>query len=127
MAVRGSTGANWTIPSPSDSPSGRRFLPTLITSHRARSIHDQFQVENLDDLLVALKREGVDVDPCVESYDYGKFGWIMDPEGNRVELWEPKSKVASGSLNGALALQITNQKSKIRLGGEGFEPPTYWV
>jgi hypothetical protein len=86
-----------------------------------------FQVENLDDLLVALKREGVDVGPCVESYDYGKFGWIMDPEGNRVELWEPKSKVASGSLNGALALQITNQKSKIRLGGEGFEPPTYWV
>ena len=33
-----------------------------------------FQVENLDDLLAALKREGVDVDPRVESYDYGKFG-----------------------------------------------------
>jgi hypothetical protein len=33
--------------------------------------------------------EGVDVDPKLESYDYGKFGWIMDPEGNRVELWEP--------------------------------------
>jgi predicted enzyme related to lactoylglutathione lyase len=49
-----------------------------------------FQVENLDDLLAALKREGVDVDPCVESYDYGKFGWIVDSEGNRVELWEPK-------------------------------------
>ncbi len=49
-----------------------------------------FQVENLDDLLAALKREGVDVDPRVESYDYGKFGWIMDPEGNRIELWEPK-------------------------------------
>jgi hypothetical protein len=27
----------------------------------------------------------------VESYDYGKFGWIMDPEGNRVELWDPKN------------------------------------
>jgi hypothetical protein len=25
----------------------------------------------------------------VEEYEYGKFGWIMDPEGNRVELWEP--------------------------------------
>ena len=49
-----------------------------------------FQVENLDDLLAALKREGVDVDPRVESYDYGKFGWIMDPEGNRIDLWEPK-------------------------------------
>ena len=49
-----------------------------------------FQIENLDDLLAALKREGVDVDPRVESYDYGKFGWIMDPEGNRIELWERK-------------------------------------
>ena len=36
-----------------------------------------------------LKQEGVDVDPKVETYDYGKFGWIMDPEGNRIELWEP--------------------------------------
>jgi len=42
-----------------------------------------------DELLAALKREGVDVDPRVESYDYGKFGWIMDPDGNRIELWEP--------------------------------------
>jgi hypothetical protein len=33
--------------------------------------------------------EGVDVDPKLKSYDYGKFGWIMDPDGNRVELWEP--------------------------------------
>ena len=48
------------------------------------------QVENLDEVLTQLKAEGVDVDPRVESYDYGKFGWIMDPEGNRVELWEPK-------------------------------------
>ncbi len=48
------------------------------------------QVENLDELLAQLKSEGVEVDPKVESYDYGKFGWIMDPEGNRVELWEPK-------------------------------------
>jgi predicted enzyme related to lactoylglutathione lyase len=47
------------------------------------------QIENLDEVLAQLKR-GVEVDPKVESYDYGKFGWIMDPEGNRVELWEPK-------------------------------------
>jgi predicted enzyme related to lactoylglutathione lyase len=47
------------------------------------------QVENLDEALAQLKQEGVDVDPKVESYDYGKFGRIMDPEGNRVELWEP--------------------------------------
>ena len=49
------------------------------------------QVENLDEVLAQLKREGIEIDPRVESYDYGKFGWIMDPEGNRVELWEPPS------------------------------------
>jgi predicted enzyme related to lactoylglutathione lyase len=32
----------------------------------------------------------------VEEYEYGKFGWIMDPEGNRVELWEPPKAGASG-------------------------------
>jgi len=49
-----------------------------------------FRVENLDGLLKALREEGVEVDPKVEDYDYGKFAWIMDPEGNRIELWEPK-------------------------------------
>jgi predicted enzyme related to lactoylglutathione lyase len=49
-----------------------------------------FQVENLDEVLAQLKREGVKVDPKMENYDHGKFGWIMDPEGNQVELWQPK-------------------------------------
>jgi predicted enzyme related to lactoylglutathione lyase len=48
-----------------------------------------FRVDNLEDLLTALREEGVAVDPKVEAYDYGKFAWITDPEGNRVELWEP--------------------------------------
>jgi predicted enzyme related to lactoylglutathione lyase len=42
-----------------------------------------------------LREEEVQVDPKVEEYEYGKFGWIMDPEGNRVELWEAK-KVITG-------------------------------
>src|SRR5271157_2983581 len=48
-----------------------------------------FRVENLDEVLKALREEGVDVDAEVQDYDYGKFGWVMDPEGNRIELWEP--------------------------------------
>ena len=48
------------------------------------------RVENLDALLDALIAEGVQVDPKREAHDYGKFGWVMDPEGNRIELWEPK-------------------------------------
>ncbi len=52
------------------------------------------RVDNLDELLKALREEGVEVNPKVEAYDYGKFGWIMDPEGNRIELWEPKEVVS---------------------------------
>ena len=55
-----------------------------------------FRVENLDELLKALREEGVQVDPKVEEAEYGKFAWIMDPEGNRVELWEPPKAVVSG-------------------------------
>lgn len=48
-----------------------------------------YRVEDLDGLLAQLRSEGVEVDDKTEEYDYGKFGWIMDPEGNRIELWEP--------------------------------------
>ena len=48
-----------------------------------------FRVENLENLLLALKQEGVTVIGEIESFEYGKFGWILDPEGNKIELWEP--------------------------------------
>ena len=47
------------------------------------------QVDDLDAVLDRLAADGVTVDPKRESYDFGKFGWITDPEGNRVELWQP--------------------------------------
>ena len=48
-----------------------------------------FRVDDLDVLLDKLRGEGVTVDPNVQDSEYGKFGWIMDPDGNRVELWQP--------------------------------------
>ena len=48
-----------------------------------------FRVENLVELLAALKEEGVAIVGEIEEYEYGKFGWILDPEGNKIELWEP--------------------------------------
>ena len=48
-----------------------------------------FRVADLQALLEQLRKEGVQVDDKVEEYEFGKFGWIMDLEGNRVELWEP--------------------------------------
>lgn len=51
-----------------------------------------YRVDDLDALLVALEQEGVDIDPKRENAAYGKFAWITDPEGNRIELWEPPKK-----------------------------------
>lgn len=48
-----------------------------------------FRVENLEKLLEELGREGVTVIGKMEEYEYGKFGWILDPDGNKIELWEP--------------------------------------
>ncbi|MBZ5705786.1 MAG: VOC family protein [Acidobacteriia bacterium] len=51
-----------------------------------------YRVDDLDALLQALKEEGVEIDPHREDYNYGRFAWIMDPDGNRIELWEPPKK-----------------------------------
>jgi catechol 2,3-dioxygenase-like lactoylglutathione lyase family enzyme len=48
-----------------------------------------YRVDDLDGLLEALRAEGVEIDPKREDYDYGRFAWITDPEGNKIELWEP--------------------------------------
>ena len=48
-----------------------------------------YRVENLASLLMELKTNQVRILDTVESYDYGKFVHIMDPEGNKIELWEP--------------------------------------
>jgi predicted enzyme related to lactoylglutathione lyase len=48
-----------------------------------------FRVDDLDQLLDDLGAAGVRIDPHREEYDYGRFAWIWDPEGNRVELWQP--------------------------------------
>ncbi len=48
-----------------------------------------FRVADLHALLAALRAEGCTVDDKVEESDFGKFGWVTDPEGRRIELWEP--------------------------------------
>ena len=48
-----------------------------------------FRVRDLDSLLDQLRSAGVDVDARVEEHEYGRFGWAVDVEGNRFELWEP--------------------------------------
>lgn len=48
-----------------------------------------YRVENLEALIVELKSAGVTFVDEMETYDYGKFIHILDPEGNKIELWEP--------------------------------------
>lgn len=49
-----------------------------------------YRVEDLEALVTELKKEGVTVLDEIEAYDYGKFVHIVDVEGNKIELWEPK-------------------------------------
>lgn len=48
-----------------------------------------FRVADLDGLLAALRAEGCNVLDKTDSSEQGKFGWVVDPDGNKVELWEP--------------------------------------
>jgi predicted enzyme related to lactoylglutathione lyase len=48
-----------------------------------------YRVYDLEKLLEVLKQEGVTIVDEIATYDYGKFVHIMDPEGNKIELWEP--------------------------------------
>ena len=48
-----------------------------------------YRVADLHALLAALRAEGVEVVGDPQDSEYGKFGWVLDPEGNKLELWEP--------------------------------------
>ena len=48
-----------------------------------------YRVDDLDALLTQLAAAGVPIDPHRENAAYGRFAWITDPDGNRVELWQP--------------------------------------
>lgn len=48
-----------------------------------------YRVDNLEEMIAQLRADGVEIVGGPESHENGKFAWIMDPEGNKVELWEP--------------------------------------
>ncbi|MGD8427753.1 MAG: VOC family protein [Balneolaceae bacterium] len=65
------------------------------TSYMKPSTKDfmvNFIVDDLESLLKVLAEEGVRQEGQMEDTDFGKFAWIMDPENNKVELWEPISE-----------------------------------
>ena len=48
-----------------------------------------YRVDNLDEMISQLRASGVEIVKGPESAENGKFAWVMDPDGNKVELWEP--------------------------------------
>lgn len=63
--------------------SGDHFAPSTST------FMINYRVEDLAGLLQALRKEGCHVLEKTDDSEFGKFGWVMDPEGNKVELWQP--------------------------------------
>ncbi|HEY1251929.1 MAG TPA: VOC family protein [Thermoanaerobaculia bacterium] len=51
-----------------------------------------YRVDDLDGLLQQLRAGGVEILKGPDADDNGRFAWIMDPDGNKVELWEPKAR-----------------------------------
>lgn len=75
--VAGTTA--WSISAPDSDTFAPSTAPFMVN----------YRVADLRALLAALRAEGCNVLEKVDESEYGKFGWVIDPEGNKVELWEP--------------------------------------
>lgn len=72
----------WSISAAGDSTFAPSAAPFMIN----------YRVANLARLLEELRREGCQVLEKSDASEFGKFGWVIDPEGNKVELWEPPER-----------------------------------
>jgi predicted enzyme related to lactoylglutathione lyase len=78
------TGATaWSL-FPADTP---YFGPGTASGPQAAMVN--YRVDDLDTLLTQLAAANIPIDPNREDSPYGRFAWITDPEGNRLELWQP--------------------------------------
>lgn len=92
ISFGGKTYAN--VPSNGQDASGTAFslfdADTKYFELSEKQFMINLRVENLAELLKFLRAEGVRLFDETEDGDYGKFGWILDVENNKIELWEPK-------------------------------------
>jgi predicted enzyme related to lactoylglutathione lyase len=58
-------------------------------SPSASSFMINYRIDDMAEMLAQLTRNGVEILKGPESDDNGKFAWVLDPDGNKVELWEP--------------------------------------
>lgn len=57
----------------------------------ASSFQINYRVDDLDGILARLRANGVAIEKGPETHENGKFAWVLDPDGNQLELWEPKA------------------------------------
>ena len=91
----------------SDTPEQKGYLQWSPFSEKTKYFEPSekefminYRVENLEELVAELKMNGVTVLDAIETYDYGKFVHILDPENNKIELWEPIDNEFSKSAKG---------------------------
>lgn len=73
----------WSVSGVANTPDGQGFGP------RQAPFMVNYRVDDLAALLQALRAEGCNVLDKTDDSEYGRFGWVIDPEGNKVELWQP--------------------------------------
>ena len=59
-----------------------------------------YRVENLEEIVEQMRIDGVTILDEIETYEYGKFVHLLDPENNKIELWEPVDKVFTDLYDG---------------------------
>ena len=84
----------------SENPQLRNYLQWSTFSQTTKYLEPStkdfminYRVQDIENLVKLLREEGVTILDEIESYDYGKFVHILDPEGNKIELWEPVDEV----------------------------------
>lgn len=84
---------NWQDPrdnSPASTVLSFFKMESTYFSPSFKSFMLNLRVTNVSELIERLKNLEVEIVGEIQDYEYGKFGWFMDPDGNKVELWEPK-------------------------------------
>jgi len=88
---------------PSDIPPGGISVLSAFPSSTAyftpstKEFMINLMVDDVEEALAQVKAGGAQVVGDIERYDYGAFGWFIDPDGNKVELWEPKPAASLGT------------------------------
>ncbi len=90
-----------------DRPEERNYLQWSTMSEKStyfepseKGFMINYRVENIEALVEELKANGVTVLDEITAYEYGKFVHLLDPEGNKIELWEPVDEVFTKSSGG---------------------------